>query len=64
MDVLLETIENLKVLKKNHEEDPENYGFDYKEFLDNTVKDREKVYRIKALDNEIEDSEDESNDSN
>ena len=29
MDVLLETIENLKVLKKNHEEDPENYGFDY-----------------------------------
>jgi hypothetical protein len=40
MDAMLEIIENLKTIRKNYEEDPEMYDFDYKTYLDGTVKDR------------------------
>lgn len=44
MDSMLETMENLKQMKKNYESEPDIYSFDYKKELDHTVKDRPKVY--------------------
>ena len=40
MDAMLEIMENLKTIKKNYEEDPDMYDFDYKVFLDKTVLER------------------------
>ena len=40
MDSLIETLEGLRAMKKNFEELPGLYNFDYKETLDDTVKQR------------------------
>ena len=40
MDAMLEIMENLKTIRKNYEEDPDMYDFDYKLFLDKTVLER------------------------
>lgn len=49
MDSMLETLENLKSMRRNYEADPDVYDFDYKTFLDNTVADRLKVYEHRKL---------------
>ena len=50
MDSMLETLENLKTMRRNFEADPDVYDFDYISFLDNTVTERQKVYEHKKLD--------------
>lgn len=64
MDAMLETIENLKIMRKNYEEDPDVYDFDYKTFLDGTVKERARIYEHRKLEYQEEDQEDESQDDN
>jgi hypothetical protein len=49
MDALIETMESLKGMRKNYKEDLETYNFDYKSFLDDTVKRREKVYELTRM---------------
>jgi hypothetical protein len=46
MDTMLEILENLKSLKRNHEEMPGLYNFDYKDCLDTQIREREKVYGL------------------
>lgn len=50
MDALLETIENLKELKRNVEADKDLFIFDYKHELDGLVHKRDKVYPSQDLD--------------
>ena len=45
IDALLETIENLKELKRNIDEDCDSFIFDYKFELNSVVKYREHIYR-------------------
>ena len=49
MDSMLETLENLKSMRRNYELDPDVYDFDYKTFLDKTVADRARVYEHRKL---------------
>lgn len=49
MDSLLEVIEQLKQTRKNYEEDIDTYAFDYKDFFNKTVQNREKVYQLYNL---------------
>lgn len=65
MDVMLETMENLKSMRKNYGEDMETYNFDHREFLDTTVKGREKVYLLKEVNHDNgESTEEEFSDDN
>lgn len=56
MDAMLETLENLKSMRKNYEEELETYNFDHKAFLDDTVLGRDRVYLLKKLEEVEEDS--------
>ena len=40
MDAMLESLEAMKMMKRNYEEEPDLYHFDYKAKLDSTVKER------------------------
>ena len=43
---MLESLENLKSMKRNHDEEPDLYNLDYKLLLDTAVKERPKVYSL------------------
>ena len=49
MDAMLETMENIKQMRKNYDLEPDLYNFDYKKELDTIVKERAHVYGNKKL---------------
>lgn len=52
MDAMLEALEQMKAMKRNYEELPDLYHFDYKCELDKTVKERQKVYMLNIVPDE------------
>lgn len=61
MDTLLETLDSLRLMQKNHEENPNLYGFNYKQDLINICDHRERVFAVKRLeDNEADGLPDDS----
>lgn len=48
MDALLEVIDQLKEMKKNYEENPSLYNFDYKEELKGLVHSRYRIYEMRT----------------
>lgn len=46
MDSLLETIDSLRLLQRNYEQDPELFNFDYKDDLLIMARERERVFSL------------------
>jgi hypothetical protein len=47
MDALLEVIDQLKEMKKNYEENPYLYNYDFKEELDGLVGSRYRIFDLR-----------------
>ena len=62
MDAMLETMENIKQMRKNYDLEPDVYNFDYKQELDKIVKERARVYGNQQLNFEDLDDEDSTED--
>ena len=52
MDAMLEALEQMKAMKRNYEQLPDLYHYDYKDNLDRTVKERQKVYELNVVPDE------------
>lgn len=46
MDSLLETIDSLRLIQRNYEQDPELFNFDYKQDLTDMARLRERVFSL------------------
>ncbi len=49
LDTLLEVIENMREFKRNLENNPYLYNFDYKEELKNLVRTRDRIYKVRDM---------------
>jgi len=63
MDTLLETIDSLRLMQKNHEENPHLYGFNYKQDLINIADNRKRVFELKRFENSDDETEDDEKDA-
>lgn len=52
MDSLLESIDSLRLLQKNYEENRSLFSFDYKKDLNNVATERERVFTLVQLEDE------------
>lgn len=57
MDSLLETIDSLRLLQRNYEQDSELFNFDYKEDLTHMARERERVFSLSKFSTQASDYE-------
>merc|ERR1712127_655538 len=60
MDSLLETIDSMRLLQKNYTRDNLYFGYDYKQDLEKTALERERIFRLKNIREETVESDDDT----
>ena len=63
LDALLETINTMKEVQRNYEQEVELYAFDYKNFFDKSVSNRERVYNLQLIPHDDTDESDDDKNS-
>lgn len=60
MDSLLETIDSMRLLQKNYTRDNLYFGYDYKQDLEKTALERERIFRLRNIREETVESDEEN----
>lgn len=61
MDSLLETIDSMRLMQKNYTRDNLFFGYDYKQDLEKTALERERIFRLRSIRQETVESEEDEN---